>query len=100
MTTSLLVEQGLGLTHTEERSSSKGLEHMQADGPGLEYLFFHNRHGYHSLSKEEALAMRSHISDAFAKWIGRSAHFDVVPLLLEAGQQCTTAMQEKCRQCV
>ena len=61
---------------------------MQADGPGLVYLFFYNRHGYRSLSKEEALAMHSHIADAFAKWIGRSAHFNMVPLLLEAGQQC------------
>ena len=29
--------------------------------------------------------MRSHIADAFAEWIGRSAHFDAVPLLLETG---------------
>ena len=37
------------------------------------------------LPKEEALAMCSHIADAFAEWIGRSAHFDAVPLSLEAG---------------
>ena len=42
--------------------------------------------------------MRSHIADAFAEWIGRSAHFDVVPLLLEAGRQCTGVVQERCRQ--
>ena len=30
-------------------------------------------------------AMHSHIADAFAEWIGRSAHFDAVPLLLETG---------------
>ena len=42
--------------------------------------------------------MRSHIADAFAEWIGRSAHFDTVPLLLEAGWQCATATQERCRQ--
>ena len=36
----------------------------------------------------------------FAEWIGRSAHFDAVPLLLEAGQQCMTAVQERHRQCV
>ena len=29
--------------------------------------------------------------------IGRSAHFDVVPLLLEAGRQCATAKQERRR---
>ena len=42
--------------------------------------------------------MRSHIADAFAEWIGRSAHFDAVPLLLETGRQRMTAMQERCRQ--
>ena len=76
----------------------RDLEHVHADGPGLAYLFFHDRHGYRGLSKEEALTMRSHIADAFAEWIGRSAHFNMVPLLLEAGQQCTTAMQERHRQ--
>ena len=63
----------------------RDLEHVQADGPGIAYLFFHDWHGYCDLSKEEALAMHSHIADAFAEWIGRSVDFDVVPLLLEAG---------------
>ena len=52
---------------------------------GSPYLFFYDRHGYHGLSKEKALAMHSHIADAFAEWIGRSTYFDAVPLLLEAG---------------
>ena len=39
--------------------------------------------------------MHSHIADVFAEWIGRSAHFDVVPLLLEAGQQCVVEVQER-----
>ena len=77
----------------------RDLEHMQVDGPGLAYLFFYDQHGYHGLSKEEALAMHYHISDAFTKQIGGSAHFNMVPLLLEAGQQCVNAMQERCRQC-
>ena len=76
----------------------RDLEHMQTDGPGLAYLFFYDQHGYRGLSKEEAQAMRSHIADAFAEWIGRSAHFNVVPLLLEAGWQCTAVMQERRRQ--
>ena len=38
--------------------------------------------------------------DAFAEWIGRSVHFDAVPLLLEEGCQCTMAAQERCRQCI
>ena len=42
--------------------------------------------------------MHSHIADAFTEWIGRSAHFDTVPLLLEARQQCAAAMQERRRQ--
>ena len=78
----------------------RDLEHVQVDGPGLAYLFFYDRYGYHGLSKEEALTMHSHIADAFAEWIGRSAHFDTVPLLLEAGWQCVTATQERHRQCV
>ena len=63
----------------------RDLKHVQADSPGLAYLFFHDQHGYCGLSKEEALAMHSHIADAFAEWIGRSAHFNAVPLLLDAG---------------
>ena len=78
----------------------RDLEHVQVDGPGLAYLFFYDWHGYHSLSKEEALSVHSHIADAFAEWIGRSPHFNVVPPLLEAGQQCVTATQERCRQCI
>ena len=63
----------------------RDLKHVWADGPGLAYLFFHDRHGYRGLSKEEALDMRSHIADAFAEWIRRSTHFNTVPLLLEVG---------------
>ena len=44
--------------------------------------------------------MCSHIADAFVKWIGRSTHFDAVPLLLGMGQQCVTAVQERHRQCI
>ena len=33
---------------------------------GLQYLFFYDWHGYRGLSKDEALAMYSHIADAFA----------------------------------
>ena len=83
------------MTHTKGDSALRDLEHVQPDGPGLAFLFFYKRHGYHDLSKEEALAMHSHITDAFAEWIGRSAYFDTVPLLLEAGWQHITATQEK-----
>ena len=76
------------------------LEHIQVDSPGLAYLFFYDRHGHCGLTKEVALAIHSHIVDAFAEWIGRSAHFDAVPLLLEEGCQCAMAAQERCRQCI
>ena len=75
------------------------LEHVQVDSPGLAYLFY-DRHGHHGLTKEAALAICSHLADAFAEWIGRSAHFDAVPLLLVEGCQCMTAAQERCRQCI
>ena len=61
------------------------LKNVEVDGPGRSYLFFYDQHGYRGLPKEEALAMHSHIADTFADWIGRSTHFDAVPLLLETG---------------
>ena len=48
--------------------------------------------------KEAALAIHSHLVDTFAEWIGRSAHFEAVPLLLDEGWQCVTAAQESHRQ--
>ena len=74
------------------------LKHVEVDGPGQAYLFFYDRQGYRGLPKDEALAMHSHIADAFAEWIRRSAHFETVPLLLEVGQQHAMVMQERRRQ--
>ena len=74
------------------------LKHVEVDGPRRAYLFFYDRQGYRGLPKDEALAMRSHIADAFAEWIGRSTHFETVPLLLEVGRQRAMATQERCRQ--
>ena len=74
------------------------LEHIQVDSPGLAYLFFYDRHGHQGLTKEAALAIRSHLVDTFAEWIGRSTHFKAVPLLLDEGHRCVTAAQERCRQ--
>ena len=76
------------------------LEHIQVNSPGLVYLFFYDRHGHRGLTKEATLAICSHLADTFAEWIGRSSHFEVVPLLLEEGHQCMTAAQERCRQCI
>ena len=48
--------------------------------------------------KEAALAICSHLVDPFAEWIGKSAHYEAVPLLLEEGCHHMTAAQERCRQ--
>ena len=71
------------------------LEHVQVDGPGIAYLFFYDRHGHDGLTKEAALAICSHLADAFVEWIGRSVHSKVVPLLLEEGCYLATAVQER-----
>ena len=93
------MEWRLGAVHALKNDPAMGdLKHVEVDAPGRAYLFFYDWHGYHGLPKEEALAMRSHIADAFAEWIGRSAHFDAVPLLLETGRQRATAAQERRRQ--
>ena len=76
------------------------LEHIQVDSPGLAYLFFYERHGHYGLTKEAAIAIHSHLADAFTEWIGRSAHFVSVPLLLKEGCQHVMAAQERCRQCI
>ena len=73
------------------------LEHIQVNSPGLAYLFFYDRHGCRGLTKEAALAIHSHLANTFTEWLGRSAHFKVVPLLLEEGRHCMTAAQERCR---
>ena len=36
--------------------------------------------------------------DTFAEWIGRSAHFEAVPLLLDEGHHHAMVAQERCRQ--
>ena len=48
--------------------------------------------------KEAALAICSHLVDAFVEWIGRSAHFEAVPLLLEEGHGHMTVAQDRHRQ--
>ena len=74
------------------------LEHIQVDGPGVVYSFFYDRHRCYSITKEATLAIRSHLVDTFVEWIGRSIHFKVVPLLLDEGERCATAVQGRCRQ--
>ena len=95
MPTSLLVEWRYGATCAEGQSSFEGFGTCAGGWPRAHISIFYDRHGYHGLSKEEAHSLCSHIVDTFAKWIGRSTHFNAVPLLLEAGQQHVTAAQER-----
>ena len=74
----------------------RDLWHVQVDGPGLVCLFFYNRHGHHSLSREAALAMHLHYLMPLQSGLGD--HFDAVSLLLEEGCQCVMAAQESHRQ--
>ena len=74
------------------------LEHIQVDSPGLASLFFYDSHRCQGLTKEAALAICSHLADTFAEWIGRSAHFKAVPLLLDERCHYVTAAQERHRQ--
>ena len=94
------MEWKFGVARLEKRSSYGGLEACGGRWSRASVFVFYDRQGYCGLPKEEALAMRSHIADAFAEWIGRSTHFEAVPLLLEVGQQCATAVQERHRQWV
>ena len=54
--------------------------------------------GVEGLTKEAALAIHSHLADTSAEWIGRSRHFEAVPLLIEEGHHCMMAAQDRCRQ--
>ena len=48
--------------------------------------------------KEAALAIHSHLMDVFVEWIGRSTHFEAVPLLLDEGHHHATSVQDRRRQ--
>ena len=47
------------------------LEHMQVDGPGTAYLFFHDKQGHQGLRQDTAHAIRTHMEEAFSEWILR-----------------------------
>ena len=68
------------------------LEHVQVDGPGTAYLFFYDKQGRRGLEQEAADAIRTHVEEAFLKWISCSAHFNISLLpLMEAWQWSVTA---------
>ena len=59
------------------------LEHVQVDGPGIAYLFFYNKQGYHGLGQDATHAVWTHVEEAFSEWILCSAHFTIslLPLM-------------------
>ena len=61
------------------------LEHVQVDGPGTAYLFFHNKQGHRGLGQDAADAVQTHMEEAFSEWISHSTHFTISLLpLMEA----------------
>ena len=89
---------GMVLHVLKNNPALRELEHVQVDGPRTVYLFFYDRHGCHGLSKEAALAICFHLADTFSEWIGWSAHFEVLLLLLDEGCHHTAAAQDRCQQ--
>ena len=68
------------------------LEHVQVDGPGTAYLFFYDKQSRWGLEQGAMDAIRTHMEEAFLKWITHFAHFNVSLLpLMEAWWQSVTA---------
>ena len=61
------------------------LEHVQVDGTGTAYLFFHDKQGRRGLGQDTTYAIWAHVEEAFSGWILHSAHFTISLLpLMEA----------------
>ena len=74
------------------------LKHVEVDGPGRAYLFFYDWHGYRGPPQRRSSGYAFPHCRCICR-VDREIHtFYVVPLLLEAGRQCTGAMQERRRQ--
>ena len=72
------------------------LEHMQVDGPGTAYLFFHDKQSCPGLEQDAADAVQTHVEEAFLEWILCSAHFNISLLpLMEAWQQSVAASDRR-----
>ena len=94
------MEWRLGATCAEGRSSFEGLGTHAGGWPRVR-VFILSRPAWilQPLQRGSSDYALPHFR-CFCRVDGRSAHFDVVPLLLEAGRQRVTAMQERRRQCV
>ena len=59
------------------------LEHVQVDGSGTAFLFFHNKQGHQGLGQDAMDAVQTHVEEAFSEWISCSAHFNIslLPLM-------------------
>ena len=68
----------------------RDLEHVQVDGLGTAYLFFHDKQGRKGLKRKVAENLWVHIAKAFSEWISRSAHFVAILLPLVEGWQGAT----------
>ena len=63
------------------------LKHVQVDGPGTAYLFLYGKQGHRGLGQDAIDAVRTHMEEAFSKWISCSTHFTLSFLpLMEAWQ--------------
>ena len=63
----------------------RDLEHVRVDGPGTAYLFFYDKQGHRGLKQDVTENLRTHVAQAFSKWISQSAHFVVILLPLVEG---------------
>ena len=71
------------------------LEHVPVDSLGTTYLFFYDKQGHRGLKQDVAQNLRTHVAEAFSKWVSQSAHFIVILLLLADGWQRAMAMLDR-----
>ena len=71
----------------------RDLEHVQVDGPGTAYLFFHEKQGCKGLKWEFVENIQAHIAEVFPEWISCSAYFVATLLpLVEGWYRATMAL--------
>ena len=75
----------------------RDLEHVQVDGPGMDYLFFFNKQDHRGLTLEATHAMRAHVGEAFSELISHSVHFAASPMPLAEGWRSAMTASERHR---
>ena len=76
---------GMVLHVLKSNPTLRDLKHVQVDGPRTAYLFLFDKQGCWGPTFEAAHAMRTHVGEAFSKWISHSAHFTVNTMPLAEG---------------